>query len=432
MLCIDYNEKIVFLEISTIHSEVLPMPRATHKNTLTLQHILAAKERIKNTCVETKLMYSYELSKEFNNEIYLKPENLQITGSFKIRGALNKIMRLTDTEKSKGLIASSAGNHAQGVAYSGHSLGIDVTIIMPKTTPLIKVKATRNWGANVILAGDVYDAAYEEAKKLEKEKGYTFIHPFNDIDIMAGQGTIGLEILQELPDADIILVPIGGGGLISGIAVAAKTINPHIKVIGVESTGAQAMKLSMDSGKLVHLPYVDTIADGAAVKKPGHLAFDIIKDYVDEIITLDDHDLIEAIFLLVEKHKLVAEATGALSVAALKKLDVTNQKVVSVISGGNIDVLTMSSLLNHGLYSRGRLFCFSVKLKDTPGQLVKIAQILADLGANVVKLDHNQFKALDRLTYVALEVTVETNGHRHIKEVTQTLEDEGYRIEVIY
>lgn len=402
------------------------------KNILSLQHILDAKERIKDTCIETKLIYSYELSKEFNHQVYLKPENLQVTGAFKIRGALNKIMSLTQEEKQKGLIASSAGNHAQGVAYSGHALGIDVTIVMPTTTPLIKVNATKNWGAQVVLAGDVYDAAYEEARKLEQEKGYTFIHPFNDLEIMAGQGTVAIEILQELPDADVILVPVGGGGLISGIAVAAKAINPNIKVIGVESTGAQAMKLSLDAGKLVHLPYVDTIADGAAVKQPGELAFDIIKNYVDDIITLDDHDLIEAIFLLVEKHKLVAEATGVLSVAALKKLQGKDLKVVSVISGGNIDVLTMSSLLNHGLYSRGRLFCFSVKLKDTPGQLVKIAQILAKLGGNVVKLEHNQFKALDRLTYVALEVTIETNGHHHIAEITKSLEEEGYRIEVVY
>ena len=423
---------MLFVEILTINSEVLFMSLDAYNHSLTLQDVLEAKERIKNTCIETKLIHSYELSKEFNNEVYLKPENLQITGAFKLRGALNKIMKLTDEEKSKGLIASSAGNHAQGVAYSGHSLGIGVTIVMPKTTPLIKVEATKSWGAKVVLAGDVYDAAYDEARNLEKEKGYTFIHPFNDVDIMAGQGTIALEILEELPDADVILVPIGGGGLISGIAVAAKAIHPNIKVIGVESTGAQAMKLSMESGKLVHLPYVDTIADGAAVKKPGDLAFDIIKDYVDEIITLDDHDLIEAIFLLVEKHKLVAEATGALSVAALKKLNVQNKKVVSVISGGNIDVLTMSSLLNHGLYLRGRLFCFAVKLKDTPGQLVKIAEILAKIGANVVKLDHNQLKALDRLTYVALEVTVETNGHEHIKQITETLENEGYSVEIVY
>lgn len=404
----------------------------TNSSFITFEDIKTAYDRIKNTCVYTHLIHSHALSQEFHNTVYLKPENLQLTGAFKIRGALNKLMTLSEDEKKRGLIASSAGNHAQGVAYSANNLGIDVTIVMPKTTPLIKVDATKQWGAKVVLAGDVYDEAYEEAKRLEKENQYTFIHPFNDKEVIAGQGTIALEILEELPNADAILVPIGGGGLISGIAIAAKAINPNIKIIGVESKGAQAMKLSVDSGKLVNLPSVDTIADGAAVKNPGDLTFDIIKEYVDEIITLNDHDLIEAIFLLVEKHKLVAEATGVLSVAALKKLNMKHRKVVSVISGGNIDVLTMSSLLNHGLYSRGRLFCFSVKLKDTPGQLVKIAQILAQLGANVVKLEHNQFKALDRLRYVALEVTVETNGHNHIDEVIKTLEKEGYGVNVIY
>ncbi len=399
---------------------------------LTLQEILDARERIKNTCIFTKLIRSRDLSKEFNNDIYLKPENLQLTGAFKLRGALNKISKLSEEEKAHGLIASSAGNHAQGVAFSGQALGIDVTIVMPKTTPLIKIQATKNLGAHVVLAGDIYDEAYEEARRLEKAKGYTFIHPFDDVDVMAGQGTIALEILEELPNTDIILVPVGGGGLISGIAVAAKALNPNIQIIGVESKGAQSMKLSLDSGSIVSLPSVDTIADGAAVRTPGTLTFDLIKQYVDGIITLNDHNLIEAIFLLVEKHKLVAEATGALSVAALKKLNVQNKKVVSIISGGNIDVLTMSSLLNHGLYSRGRLFCFSVKLKDTPGQLVKIAEILANVGANVVKLDHNQFKALDRLKHVALEVTVETNGHEHIQEVIKTLEKEGYTVDIIY
>ena len=399
---------------------------------LTLNDVLAAKERIASTCTQTNLIYSYELSHEFNNEVYLKPENLQVTGAFKIRGALNKIKKLTDEEKKKGLIASSAGNHAQGVAYSGHALGIDVTIVMPETTPLIKVQATKNWGANVVLAGSIYDEAYSEAKRLEAEKGYTFIHPFDDVDVMAGQGTIALEILEQLPDTDVILVPIGGGGLISGIAVAAKAINPNIKVIGVESTGAAGMRHALDVGHVEPLAKVDSIADGAAVKIPGSITFDIVKDYVDDIITIDDEDLIEAIFLLIEKHKIVAEATGALPIAALKKLNMKNKKVVSVISGGNIDVLTMSSLLNRGLHARGRLFCFSVKLKDTPGQLVKIADILAKLGANVVKLDHNQFKALDRLRYVALEITVETNGHEHISTVKQALEAEGYELEVIY
>ena len=400
--------------------------------TLILDDILAAKERITSTCLHTALIHSYELSKEFNNAVYLKPENLQITGAFKIRGALNKIKSLTDEEKKRGLIAASAGNHAQGVAYSGYALGIDVTIVMPKTTPLIKVQATKNWGANVILAGYIYDEAYEEAKRLEKANGYTFIHPFDDYEVMAGQGTIALEILEDMPDTDVILVPIGGGGLISGIAVAAKAINPNIKIIGVESTGAMGMKESIIAGHPISLQQVDSIADGANVKTVGHLTYGLVEKYVDEIITVNDEDLIETIFLLVEKHKIVTEATGALSIAALKKLNITGKKVVSVISGGNIDVLTMSSLLDRGLYSRGRLFCFSVKLKDTPGQLVKVAEILAQVGANVVKLDHNQFKALDRLRHVALEITVETNGHEHISEVKKVLEAHGYTIDIIY
>lgn len=400
--------------------------------TLTLDDVLAARERIADTCIHTNLIYSKQLSKEYNNQVYLKPENLQLTGAFKLRGALNKVMKLSDEEKKRGLIASSAGNHAQGVAYSGQALGINVTIVMPKTTPLIKVQATKDLGANVVLAGDIYDEAYEEAKRLEATHGYTFIHPFNDYDVMAGQGTIALEILEDMADTDAILVPIGGGGLISGIAVAAKSINPNIKIIGVESTGAMGMKESLIAGHPVSLRKVESIADGAAVKTVGDLSFDVVQKYVDEVITIDDEDLIEAIFLLVEKHKIVAEATGALTIAALKKLNITGKKVVSVISGGNIDVLTMSSLLDRGLYSRGRLFCFSVKLKDTPGQLVKIAEILASVGANVVKLDHNQFKALDRLRYVGLEVTVETNGHEHINEVKKALADHGYAIEIIY
>lgn len=402
------------------------------KAALTLDDVLAARERIASTCIHTNLIYSHQLSKECNNHVYLKPENLQVTGAFKIRGALNKLMKMSDEDKKKGLIASSAGNHAQGVAYSGHALGVDVTIVMPNTTPLIKVQATKDWGAHVVLAGDIYDEAYEEAKRLEKTNGYTFVHPFNDYDVMAGQGTIALEVLEDMPDTDVILVPIGGGGLISGIAVAAKAINPNIKIIGVESTGAMGMKESLIAGHPVSLKKVDSIADGAAVKTVGDLTYDIVKEYVDEVITINDEELIESIFLLVEKHKIVAEATGALSIAALKKLNCTGKKVVSVISGGNIDVLTMSSLLDRGLYSRGRLFCFSVKLKDTPGQLVKVAQILAEVGANVVKLDHNQFKALDRLRHVALEITVETNGHDHIKEVQKALEAHGYEIEIIY
>lgn len=399
---------------------------------LTLDDILMAKERIESTCIHTPLIYSYQLSKQYHNKVYLKPENLQVTGAFKLRGALNKIKKLSDEEKERGLIAASAGNHAQGVAYSGYTLGIKTTIVMPKTTPLIKVQATKNWGAHVVLAGDVFDEANEEARRLEKEYGYTFIHPFDDLDVMAGQGTIALEILEDLPNTDIILVPIGGGGLISGIAVAAKSICPHIKIIGVEATGAMGMKESIIAGHPVTLSSADSIADGANVKTVGSNTYPIVEEFVDEIITINDEDLAEAIFLLVEQHKIVAEATGVLPVAALKKLNVTGKKVVPVISGGNIDILTMSSILDRGLYSHGRLFCFSVKLKDTPGQLVKIAQILAELGANVVKLDHNQFKALDRLRHVALEITVETNGHDHIKQIKSALESYGYQLEIIY
>ena len=399
---------------------------------LTLNDILEAKERIRDICVNTKLIYSSDFSKECGNEVYIKPENLQITGAFKLRGALNKISKLTEEQRKRGLIASSAGNHAQGVAYSANRLGIKATIVMPKTTPLIKVQATREYGSNVILKGEYYDEAYLEAKRLEKEKGYIFIHPFDDIEIMAGQGTIALEILEELKDADAILVPIGGGGLISGIAVAAKSVNPNIKVIGVEPEGAKAMKISIGEDKLVNLPAVDTIADGGAVKKPGHIAFDIIREYVDEIITVDDFELMEAVFILLEKHKLVVEATGALTIAALKNLKFKGKKVVSLVSGGNIDVVTMASMLNRGLILRVRIFCFSVKLKDTPGQLLKISEILARLGANVIRLEHDQFKAIDRLKHAVLEITVETNGREHIDEITQELNREGYNVDKVY
>lgn len=413
------------------------MKKQTNLNTekslcLKLNHVLEARERIKDICINTKLIHSVDFSKESGNEVYIKPENLQITGAFKLRGALNKISKLSESGKTKGLIASSAGNHAQGVAYAATKLGIKSTIVMPETTPLIKVQSTRNYGADVVLKGSVYDEAYEEAKRLEKEKGYTFVHPFNDLDVIAGQETIGLEILEELEDVDAILVPIGGGGLISGIAVAVKSINPNIKVIGVQSEGANSMKLSFDSGKLTYAKVIDTIADGAAVKKPGDITFKIIKDYVDDIVTVKDKDLMEAVFVVLEKHKLVAEATGVLSLAALKKLNFKNKKVVSLISGGNIDVVTMASLLNNGLVSRGRIFCFSVKLKDTPGELLKISEILAKKGANVIKLDHNQFKAIDRLKHAVLEVTVETNGYNHVDDIVKSLNDKGYNIYKVY
>lgn len=399
---------------------------------LQLSEIQAAKNRLEGISNKTELIYSSVFSSESQNEIYIKPENLQITGAYKLRGAYNKISKLTDKEKRKGLIASSAGNHAQGVAYAAQLLGAEATIVMPKTTPLIKIEATKKYGAKVVLAGENYDAAYNEALRLQKKMNYTFIHPFNDLDIIAGQGTIGLEITQDLQDVDVIIAPIGGGGLISGIAVAAKSINPNIKVIGVEPEGANAMKLSVHSNRLVCLDTLETIADGVAVKKPGDIPFSIIKDYVDEIITVSDFDLMEALLVLLERHKLVAEPAGVLSLAALKKIKRKNKKIVSVVSGGNIDVVTISSLLNHGLVSRGRMFCFSVKLPDTPGELLKISKILADLGANVIKLDHNQFKALDRIKYALLEITVETNGHKHINQIINKLEELGYEVDKVY
>lgn len=404
----------------------------TSSNALEAFSFSEAKARLSHVLKETKLLYSPVFSGECENQIYIKPENLQITGAFKIRGAYNKICKLSLKDRQRGLIASSAGNHAQGVAYAAQMLGVKATIVMPKTTPLIKVEATRGYGADVILWGDCYDEAYAEAQRLEKEHNYLFIHPFNDMDVIEGQGTIGLEIIEELEDVDCILVPIGGGGLIGGIAAAVKSIKPHVKIIGVEPEGAKAMKLSLENNRLTYLDSVHTIADGVAVKKPGDLTFSIIKNYVDEIVTVSDFDIMEAFLLLLEKHKLVGENSGVLSLAGLKKIQEKNKKIACVVSGGNIDVLTISSLINRGLISRGRIFCFSVDLPDKPGELSKISEILARLSANVIKLDHNQFKNLDRFMEVQLEVTVETNGYKHIEQIIHELEQEGYAIERVY
>lgn len=376
----------------------------------------------------TRLIHSDIYSRETGNDIYIKPENLQRTGSFKIRGAYNKMAKLSQDEKKRGVIASSAGNHAQGVALAGNMLGIRTTIVMPRYTPLIKVEATRNYGADVILEGEDYDGAYKRAIELQEERGYTFVHPFNDMDVMEGQGTIALEILEEVPDADMILVPIGGGGLISGIAAAAKKKNPEIKIIGVEADGAASAKLSMEKLKLTELRESSTIADGAAVKKIGDLSFRYIRDYVDEIITVSDYDLMREFLVLVEKHKIVAENAGILSIAGLRKLQVKDKKIISVLSGGNIDVLTIASMINKGLSARGRILKFSVDLPDKSGQLVNVSKILARKNANVIKLDHNQFKNLDRFHHVELEVTVETNGEEHINEIIHALDSEGYKI----
>ena len=396
-----------------------------------LEKLYEAQNQLKEVLLKTPLIYSPGFSEEYHNQVFIKPENLQKTGAFKIRGAFNKITHLTEEEKSKGLICSSAGNHAQGVAFAAKELGVKATIVMPKTTPLIKVEATKKYGAEVVLHGDVYDDAYSEAKRLEKKHGYVFVHPFDDLDIIYGQGTIGLEIIEELEDVDYVLVPVGGGGLISGIAMAIKESNPNIKVIGIEPRGAMAMKQSLRMNERVCLNKVDTIADGVAVKEPGVLTYELIKKYVDDIIIVDDYDLMDAFLMLVEKHKLVAENAGLLALAGLKKLDVKNKKVVSLLSGGNIDVVTISSLISKGLVSRGRIYCFSVDLPDTPGQLLEISQILSDNKANVVKLDHNQFRTTDRFHHVNLQVTIETNGHDHLKVILDALDKGGFVVQEV-
>ena len=393
-----------------------------------LEAFIKAKKNLSKVLLETHLIYSPIFSKESGNKVFIKPENLQKTGSFKIRGAYNKISNLIDAEKKRGVIASSAGNHAQGVAYGAKESGIKAVIVMPKSTPLIKVESTKQYGAEVILHDDVCDDAQKKAKELEEKEGYVFVHPFNDEDVLDGQGTIALEILEELPETDIILVPIGGGGLISGIACAAKILKPEIKIIGVEPEGAASAYEAIKENKVVELKEANTIADGTAVKKIGDLNFEYIKKYVDEIITVSDYELMEAFLLLVEKHKIIAENSGILSIAATKKLKEKNKKVVSVISGGNIDVLMISSMINKGLIRRDRIFNFSLNIPDKPGELAKVVDLIAEQGANVIKLEHNQFKNLSRFKDIELQITVETNGSEHVKNLVQAFEEKGYEI----
>ena len=395
---------------------------------LKLEDFKAAKKRVDEVIDETRLIHSEAFSNECGNDVYIKPENLQKTGALKIRGAYNKIIKLDDDAKMKGLIASSAGNHAQGVAYAARKLGVKATICMPAHTPLIKVEATKAHGAEVVLHGEVYDEAYAKAVELQKKEGYTFIHPFDDEDIIEGQGTIALEILEELPDTDVILVPIGGGGLIAGIACAAKQINPNVKIYGVEPEGAASALAAIHEDQVVTLAEANTIADGTAVKTIGSKTFEYIKKYVDGIITVNDYELMDAFLLLVEKHKLVAEGSGILSLAGLKKLYEKNKKVVSLVSGGNIDVLTISSMINKGLISRGRIFTFSVQLPDKPGQLELVSKVLNQCNANVIAVDHNQFKNFARFSEVELRVTVETNGNSHIQTIIDEFAKLGYNI----
>lgn len=399
---------------------------------VSIEDIYTAEKKLQSVIKKTELIESPVFSNECGNTVFIKAENLQVTGAFKIRGAFNKLSKLSDVEKNRGVIASSAGNHAQGIGYAAQLLGIKATVVMPATTPIIKVEATRNYGANVVLYGDSYDEAYKKARELEAEHNYVFVHPFDDLDVILGQGTVALEILNELEDVDEILVPIGGGGLASGIAFAAKMLKPSIRIIGVEPEGACCIKESLANNKITELEKVDTIADGAAVKRPGTLTFEFIREFVDEVIAVSDFDIAEAILLLIEKHKLITEGAGALSLAGLKKLSSKNKKVVCLVSGGNIDILTISAIINKALVFRGRLFCFTINLPDKPGELLHVAKIISELNANVIKLDHNQSKVMDSFKQVQLEVTVETNGHSHVEEIEAAFQKNGIDIQKIY
>lgn len=394
---------------------------------LTLPKFEEASEIVKKVTQETKLVYSKYFSEQTGNKVYLKPENMQLTGAYKLRGAYYKISTLSEEERAKGLITASAGNHAQGVAYAAKCYGAKAVIVMPTTTPLIKVERTQSYGAEVVLYGDVYDDACEHALKLAEEHGYTFIHAFNDLDVACGQGSIAMEIIKELPTVDYILCPIGGGGLCTGVSTLAKMLNPKIKVIGVEPEGANCMQESLKADHVVSLPSVNTIADGTAVRTPGDKLFPYIKANVDEIITVPDDELIGAFLDMIENHKMVVENSGLLTVAALKHLDVKNKKIVSILSGGNMDVITMSSVVQHGLIQRGRIFSVSCLLPDKPGELAKVASLIAQVKGNIIKLDHNQFITINRSAAVELKITMESFGESHKKEIIAALAEGGFR-----
>ena len=398
---------------------------------LTLEKFEEASEVVQNVTLETKLRYSEYFTEQTGNRVWFKPENLQYTGAYKVRGAYYKISTLSEEERSRGLITASAGNHAQGVAYAAKIFGCKAVIVMPTTTPLIKINRTKSYGAEVVLYGNVYDESYDYAMKLAEEEGYTFIHPFNDLDVAAGQGSIAMEIVKELPTVDYILCPIGGGGLCAGVSTLAKMLNPKIKVIGVEPEGANCMQKSIENGEVTTLPNVNTIADGTAVKTPGDEVFPYIRDNVDEIITVADDELIGAFLDMIENHKMVVENSGLLTVAALKHLNVKGKKVVAILSGGNMDVITMSSVVQHGLIQRGRIFTVSVLLPDKPGELVKAASVIADQKGNVVKLEHNQFVSINRNSAVELRITLESFGHEHKNQILQALEENGYRPKLV-
>lgn len=394
---------------------------------MTLEDFKAARNVLSGVINHTELVYSPAFSKATGNNVYLKPENMQITGAYKLRGAYFKISTLTEEEKAHGLVTASAGNHAQGVAYAAQAAGVAATIVMPTTTPLVKVNNTKDLGATVILHGETFDDAAAEAQRLVDEQGLTYIPPFNDLAVATGQGTIAYEIFQSLPDVDVILVPIGGGGLAAGVSTLAKLLNPNVRVIGLEPAGAASMKVSRTAGHVVTLPKVETIADGVAVKTPGDLIFPYIQQNVDDILTIDDGELVDAFLDMMEKHKMIVENAGLLSIAALPHLDCKGKNVVSVLSGGNMDVITVASLVQHGLINRGRVFTFLVHLPDRPGELLRVAEIIARENGNIIKLEHNQFVNINRQSGVELRVTLEAFGHTHKRAILDALCKEGYQ-----
>lgn len=398
----------------------------------TIASIYQAARQLEGVAKKTPLIHSDYFSSLSDNEVFLKPENLQHTGAFKLRGAYNKISQLNEAERKKGVITASAGNHAQGVAFAAQKLGVKAVICMPATTPILKVEGTRALGAEVVLHGDGFDDAYAYSLELQKKHGYVYIHPFNDLEVLLGQGTTALEIIDACKDIDAILVPIGGGGFASGVALATKLVNPDIKVIGVEPANAACMKAALAADKVLTLDSADTVADGCAVKTAGTLTFEFCKKYLDDIITVSEMEIMGALLSLIEKHKLIAEGAGVLSLAALSKLPFKGKKVAAIISGGNIDISTISALIEKALIARGRVFCFAVPLPDKPGQLLNISRILAEQNANVIELNHNQAQVTDSFKKVILEVTCETHNEEHIKKIVNSLHKNGYEVNRIY
>ena len=393
---------------------------------LSLEKFEEASEIVKKVTQETKLIYSEYFSERYGNKIYFKPENMQRTGAYKVRGAYYKISQLTPEERSRGLITASAGNHAQGVAYAAKLAGVKATVVMPVSTPLIKVNRTKSYGAEVVLYGNVFDEACAHAYELADEHGYTFVHPFNDLEVATGQGSIAMEIIKELPTVDYILVPVGGGGLCTGVSTLAKLLNPKIKVIAVEPAGAACLKASLEAGEVTTVSKINTIADGTAVQTPGDKLFPYLQANVDHVITVDDSELTLSFLDMAENHKMIVENSGLLTVAALKHLDFKGKKVVSVLSGGNMDVLTMATVVQNGLMQRDRIFTVSVMLPDKPGQLAAVSSLIAKEQGNVIKLEHNVFANVNRTAGVELTITLESFGTEHKDQIIKALEAAGY------